>query len=64
MSEPILFAGTMKMYSMKATPHDSRMIRMSGQSVEMCISLSFSCPYQAKVIKTLEMIKRTIVQIP
>ena len=64
MSEPILLAGTMKLYSRNATPHETRMIRISGHPSEMCISESLSWPYQAKVMKMLDTIRRSIVPSP
>ncbi len=55
-------AGIMKEYSNKAMPHDIRMTRKSGQSFdEGTISSSFSCPYQAKVMKTLETMSKRMV---
>lgn len=38
----------------KATPHDAKIIRISGQSVVIFISSNLRCPYHAKVMKTLE----------
>ena len=61
---PMLFAGIMKQYSRKASPHDARITRISGQSVLMCISLSLRLPYQANVMKMLEQQRRRIVKIP
>ena len=59
---PMRLAGIMKEYSNKATPHDIRMTRKSGQSFELgTISSSFSCPYQAKVMKTLETMSKRMV---
>ena len=55
-------AGTVRQYSKKAMPHEKRMTRISGQSVEIFISLSFRCPYQAKVIKMFENTSITTVQ--
>ena len=54
----------MKKYSMSAIPQEARMTRISGQSVLMCISFSFRLPYQARVMKKLLMMRRTIVIIP
>lgn len=62
MLEPIRFAGTCKQYSKKAIPQEMRMTRISGQPSEMCISCSFRCPYQAKVIQIFEPISNRIVQ--
>lgn len=61
---PMLFAGIMKKYSMRATPQLARITRISGQSVEMCISFSFRLPYQAAVMKKLLMMRRITVIIP
>ena len=38
--KPIRFAGTVRQYSKKAMPHENRMMRMSGQPVEIFISWS------------------------
>ena len=40
------------------------MIRISGQPVEIFISCSLRCPYQAKVMKTFESTSISMVQIP
>ena len=39
--KPIRLAGTVRQYSKKAMPQDSRIMRMSGQPVEIFISCSF-----------------------
>lgn len=62
MLEPILFAGTIALYSKKAMAHEDKMMSMSGQLSLMCISESLSCPYHAKVMKILEMTSNKIVQ--
>ena len=64
MLEPSLFAGTWAQYSKKASPQENSMTRMSGQEVEIFISWSFRCPYQAKVIKMFDTIRSSIVQKP
>ena len=38
--KPIRFAGTVRQYSKKAMPQENRMMRMSGQPVEIFISWS------------------------
>ena len=40
------------------------MTNISGHPVDIFISLSLRCPYQAKVIKMLEKTNITMVQIP
>ena len=57
----LLNAGTCREYSASAMPHEKRMTPMSGQWVEMFISDSFRCPYQAKVMKIFDPISRTTV---
>ena len=57
-------AGTVRQYSKKAIPHEKRMTQISGHPVEIFISASFKCPYQANVMKTFEKISMMIVQIP
>ena len=55
-------AGIMKKYSIKAMPHDSKMMKMRGQSLDDgTTSGNLSCPYQAKVMKTLEAIRSRMV---
>ena len=59
---PMRLAGIMNEYSNKAIPHDMRMTKNSGQSLELgTISSNLSCPYQAKVIKTLETMSKRMV---
>ena len=62
--KPIRFAGTVRQYSKKAIPQEKRMTIISGQPVEIFISLSFRWPYQANVMKTFDRISIRIVQIP
>ncbi len=62
--DPIRLAGTMKVYSKNANPHDERMMRISGQSTLIFISVSLRLPYQAKVIKTLLTTSNNIVINP
>jgi hypothetical protein len=62
--KPILLAGTVRQYSKKAIPHEKRITRMRGHPVLIFISLSFRCPYQANVMKTLDATSISIVQIP
>src|SRR6266699_116523 len=50
-------AGTMKQYSMKAMP---QLTRMASQSAD-CLYLRW--PYQAKVMKMLEMVRRMAVRM-
>ena len=64
MLEPSLLAGTWAQYSKNASPQENSITRMRGQEVEIFISWSFRCPYQAKVIKMLDTIKSSIVQMP
>lgn len=40
------------------------MTKINGQSVLICISLSFKFPYHANVMNTLEQQRRRIVKIP
>ena len=62
MIEPMRLAGIMKKYSIKAMPHDSKMMKMRGQSLDDgTTSGNLSCPYQAKVMKTLEAIRSRMV---
>jgi hypothetical protein len=49
-------AGTAKQYSKPAISHETRMAFQSGQSWPY-----FKWPYQAKVMKTLEQVRRSIV---
>ena len=58
---PMRLAGIIKLYSKKATPHDDKMMSISGQEVLIFISVSFRLPYQAKVIKTLLTMSRSMV---
>ena len=60
---PILLAGTVRQYSKKAMPHENRMTQISGHEVEIFISCSLRCPYQAKVMKMLEQTSIRMVQI-
>lgn len=62
--EPILLAGTCAQYSKKATPHEKRITRISGQPSEIFISCSFKWPYHAKVIKMLDTTNSRTVQTP
>ena len=59
---PILFAGTWAQYSKNATAHENRMTSTSGQLEDIFISWSLRCPYQAKVMKMLDVISNNIVQ--
>jgi len=62
---PIRLAGIMNEYSNKAMPHDIRMTKTNGQSFEEgTISINLSCPYQAKVMKTLETMSNKMVYNP
>ena len=63
-SKPMRLAGTVRQYSKNAIPQEKRIISISGQPVEIFISLSLRCPYQAKVINTLEKTRRSTVQSP
>ena len=62
--KPIRLAGTVRQYSKKAMPQEKRMMRMSGQPVEIFISCSFRCPYQANVMNTFENTSISMVQNP
>lgn len=62
--DPIRLAGIMKKYSNKAIPQLKRMIRISGQSVEIFISCNFRLPYHAKVIKTFDTTNKRMVNKP
>lgn len=65
MAAPIRLAGIMNEYSNKAMPHDMRMTKYSGQSLdEGTISINLSWPYHAKVMKTLDTISRRMVYNP
>lgn len=62
---PMRLAGIMNEYSNKAMPHDMRMTKNNGQSFdEGTISINLSCPYQAKVMKTLETMSNNMVYNP
>src|SRR5262245_55141415 len=56
-SEPIRLAGTCRQYSKKAIPQLTRIAAIS----ELC--LYFRCPYQAKVMNTLEARSSTMVSM-
>ena len=58
--KPILFAGTWKRYSKKATPQLIRTTTNKLTPTSLFISFNFKCPYQASVIKTLEIISNII----
>ena len=60
--KPMRLAGIMKLYSNKATPHDAKIMSMSGQLVVIFISSNFRFPYQAKVMKILETTNIAIVK--
>ena len=62
--KPIRLAGIMKLYSSKATPHEAKIIRISGQSVVIFISSNLRFPYHAKVMNTLETTNMIIVRKP
>ena len=62
--KPILLAGTCAMYSNSAIPHENRITMMSGQLLEIFISLSFRCPYHANVMNRLDITSSNMVQIP
>lgn len=62
---PIRLAGIMNEYSNKAMPHDMRMTKKSGQSLDVgTISINLSWPYHAKVMKTLDTISKRMVYKP
>src|SRR6187431_2661407 len=50
----------MKMYSKKAIPQLSKMTFQIGINVPPASLLYFKCPYQAKVMNTLEMTRRSM----
>ena len=52
---PMRLAGTWKQYSAKTISQLTRMASMSG------VFLYFKCPYHAKVIKMLEIIRKIMV---
>jgi len=54
---PRRLAGTIKQYSKKAMP---QLIRITFQSA---VPWCFKCPYQAKVMKVLEITKSIMVRI-
>ena len=60
-TNPMRLAGTIKQYSSSAMPHDTKITTTSGQWVEMPAVWSLRCPYQAKVIKVLEIINSAMV---
>lgn len=60
---PIRLAGTVRQYSKKAIPHENRITNIRGHPVDIFISLSFRCPYQAKVMKTFDITSISIVTI-
>ena len=60
--KPILLAGTCAQYSKNATAHEKRITSIRGQLEEIFISWSLRCPYQAKVMKMFDVIRRRIVQ--
>lgn len=62
--EPIRLAGTMKQYSMKATPQEAKIIRIRGHFVVMFICWSLRFPYQANVIKQFEITSNNTVERP
>ena len=45
-------------------PQENKMMRMSGQPVEIFISCSLRWPYQANVINTFEKMSIRMVQKP
>ncbi len=59
--EPILFAGTIKLYSKRAIPQLIKMVVISPAFFKNETSLNRKCPYQAMVIKVLEAIKSKMV---
>ena len=63
-TKPMRLAGTVRQYSKKAIPQEKRMMRMSGQPVEIFISCSLRWPYQANVINTFEKMSIRMVQKP
>ena len=59
---PIRFAGTCAQYSKNASAHEKSMTAMSGHPDDIFICWSFRCPYQANVMKILEVTSKRIVQ--
>ena len=57
----VCVAGIMKLYSSRAIPQERIMTAYSGQSLIYPICWSFSWPYQAMVMKTLETSRSEIV---
>ena len=61
---PILLAGTCKQYSKNATPQLISITANKPKLANFLFSLNFKCPYQAKVIKTLDATKSAIAPKP
>ena len=59
---PILLAGTWKIYSKNAIPQLIRIIAISGKVSNHLNSFIFKCPYQASVINTLEITSNVMVR--
>ena len=62
--KPMRLAGIWQEYSKKAVIHDIKITPIYGQLLIIFISCNFKCPYQAKVMKTLETISNNIVYNP
>src|SRR5690606_16076853 len=60
---PILLAGTWKMYSNRAIPQLIRMMETSPSLLNHFHSWNFKCPYQANTIKELLKINSPMVRI-
>jgi hypothetical protein len=61
---PILFAGTCSEYSKKAIPQLKIITDKRLKFSKRLIVFSFRCPYQAKVIKALDITRRNTVLKP
>lgn len=63
-AKPIRFAGTWAQYSKKAMNQERAITPIRGQWLITLVSCNFRCPYQAKVMKMLEVISNPIVYNP
>src|ERR1700761_5521020 len=62
--DPARLAGTWNTYSKNASPQLMRMIENSPKFLPQENSLNLRCPYQAKVMKVLEMNRKRMVFNP
>ena len=63
-AKPIRVAGTWAQYSKKAMNQERVITPIRGQWLITLASCNFRCPYQAKVMKILEVISSPIVYNP